>query len=75
MTPFGWSADPLRPAFCGLKRSAVASKEGYLMPGKKYASIKRPKVYEALKREGMSKSKAAAISNAQAKKTRRRKSK
>ena len=37
------------------------------MPGKKYRSIKRPKVYEALKRRGYSKSKAARISNAQAK--------
>jgi len=36
------------------------------MPGKKMASIKRPKVYEALKRKGYSKSKAARISNAQA---------
>lgn len=34
------------------------------MPGKKYASIKRPSVYEALKRSGMSKTKAAKISNA-----------
>lgn len=40
------------------------------MPGKKYASIKRPKTYEALRDKGMSKSKAAAISNAQAKKKR-----
>jgi len=38
------------------------------MPGKKYASIKAPKVYEALRDEGMSKAKAAKISNAQAKK-------
>ncbi len=36
------------------------------MPGRKYASIKRPKVYERLKAKGYSKSKAAAISNAQA---------
>jgi len=36
------------------------------MPGKKYASIKRPRVYEALKRKGFSKSSAARISNAQA---------
>jgi hypothetical protein len=36
------------------------------MPGKKYASIKRPKVYEALRRRGMSKTRAAKISNAQA---------
>jgi hypothetical protein len=38
------------------------------MPGGKSPgpSIKAPKVYEALKKEGMSKSQAAAISNAQA---------
>jgi hypothetical protein len=36
------------------------------MPGKKYASIKNPKVYEALRREGYSKSSSAAISNAMA---------
>lgn len=36
------------------------------MPGKKWASIKRPKVYEALRRKGMSKESAARISNAQA---------
>jgi len=33
------------------------------MPGKKYASIKRPRVYEALRRKGMSKTRAAKISN------------
>lgn len=43
------------------------------MPGKKYASIKRPRVYEALKRKGMSKTKAAKISNAMASKGRRKK--
>jgi hypothetical protein len=42
------------------------------MPGKKYASIKRPKVYEALKRKGMSKTRAAKISNAMASKSRRK---
>jgi hypothetical protein len=38
------------------------------MPGGKQPgpSIKAPKVYEALKREGMSKTQAAKISNAQA---------
>lgn len=41
------------------------------MPGKKYASIKRPKVYEALKRQGYSKTRAAKISNAMARKGRR----
>lgn len=34
------------------------------MPGKKYRSIKRPKVYEALRRKGYSKAKSARISNA-----------
>jgi hypothetical protein len=42
------------------------------MPGKKYASIKRPRIYEALKRKGYSKSKAAAISNSMAGGGRRR---
>ena len=37
------------------------------MPGSKYASIKRPKVYEKLRDKGYSKTKAAKISNAQAK--------
>ena len=41
------------------------------MPGKKSKSIKNPKTYEALKDEGMSKSRAAAISNAQADKSKR----
>jgi hypothetical protein len=36
-------------------------------------SIKKPKVYEALKEQGMSKKKAARISNAVAKKKRIRK--
>lgn len=37
------------------------------MPGHNHGpSIKKPDTYEALKRQGMSKSKAAAISNAQA---------
>jgi hypothetical protein len=38
------------------------------MPGKKYKSIKNSKAYEALRDEGMSQSRAAAISSAQAKK-------
>jgi hypothetical protein len=39
------------------------------MPGKKVSSsIKKPKTYEALKDKGMSKTRAAKISNAQAKK-------
>lgn len=37
------------------------------MPGKKFRSIKRPKVYEALRREGMSKERAA-IANSKRKK-------
>jgi hypothetical protein len=36
------------------------------MPGKKTHSIKKKGTYEALKRKGMSKSRAARISNAQA---------
>lgn len=40
-----------------------------MVPGKSPGpSIKRPKVYEALKKEGYSKTSAAKISNAQAKK-------
>jgi hypothetical protein len=44
------------------------------MPGGKSPgpSIKKPAEYEALKRKGMSKSKAAAISNADAKKEKSR---
>ena len=39
------------------------------MPGKKSSSsIKKPKTYEALKDKGMSKQRAARISNAQASK-------
>ena len=50
-----------------------------MMPGKKYRSIKSPKVYEALRGKGLSKERAARISNAQAakkkgtKRTRRKK--
>lgn len=41
------------------------------MPGKKHGpSVKKPKTYEALRDKGMSKSRAARISNAQAKKSR-----
>jgi hypothetical protein len=38
------------------------------MPGKKMASIKNERVYEALRDKGMSKEKAAKVSNSQAKK-------
>ena len=43
------------------------------MPGMKSPgpSVKKPKMYEALKSQGMSKSKAAAISNAAARKRNR----
>ena len=44
------------------------------MPGKKYASIKKPKMYEGLREKGMSKERAAKISNAAAKKKRRHQS-
>jgi hypothetical protein len=42
------------------------------MPGDKYKSIKKPAEYEALRRQGMSKEQAAKISNADAKKARRK---
>jgi hypothetical protein len=42
------------------------------MPGRKYRSIKNPKTYEALREEGMSKERAAKISNAQKSKKRKR---
>ena len=42
------------------------------MPGAKYRSIRRPKVYEALRGKGMSKERAAKIANAPRKKTRRK---
>lgn len=46
------------------------------MPGKSPGpSIKKPKVYEALKEKGMSKEQAAKISNAQAKKKKKAKKK
>lgn len=43
------------------------------MPGKKYASVKKPKTYEALKEAGHSKESAAKIANAQAAKEKRKK--
>lgn len=45
------------------------------MPGKKYNSIKKPKMYEGLRDKGYSKSSAARISNAAAKKKSRKKRK
>jgi hypothetical protein len=42
------------------------------MPGRKYRSLKRPRTYEALRRKGLSKQRAARISNAQAKRKGRR---
>jgi predicted GNAT family acetyltransferase len=41
------------------------------MPGKKMRSIKRPKVYEALRGKGLSKTRAAKIANS--KKARKKK--
>ena len=38
-------------------------------PGKKYRSLKRPRTYEALRKQGMSKQSSARISNAQAHKS------
>lgn len=44
------------------------------MPGKKYRSLKKPRMYEGLKKEGFSKESAAKISNAAAKKRKKKKS-
>ena len=43
------------------------------MPAKKSSSVKNPKTYEALKDKGMSKERAAKISNAQANKQKSKK--
>ena len=40
------------------------------MPGKKYRSIKKPRMYEGLRRKGFSKTRAAKISNAAARRRR-----
>lgn len=42
------------------------------MPGKKDRSLKKPKVYERLRDKGISKERAAKISNAQAKKRKKK---
>jgi hypothetical protein len=53
------------------KTERKKQKGGGIVPGKKHGpSVKKPKVYEALKKKGMSKARAARISNAQAKKSR-----
>jgi hypothetical protein len=72
----GWSAatSGQRTAFRILLISR-GSGGGGRVPGKKYRSIKKPKVYEALRREGMTKTRAAKISNAQAAKGKRKKRK
>ncbi len=45
------------------------------MPGKRHgSSVKNPDTYEALKKKGMSKQRAARISNAQSNKQHRKKS-
>jgi hypothetical protein len=45
------------------------------VPGKKYRSIKRPRQYEGLRRKGFSKRSAARISNAAAKRARKKRRK
>jgi hypothetical protein len=40
------------------------------MPGRKMKSIKNPRQYEALRKKGMSKERAAKISNSKSKKKR-----
>jgi len=47
-----------------------SGREVFNVPGKKHGpAVKKPKTYEALRDKGMSKSRAARISNAQAKKS------
>lgn len=41
------------------------------MPGKKWRSIKRPKVYEGLRKRGMTKTRAAKIANSRKAKKKR----
>lgn len=41
------------------------------MPGKKFRSIKRPKVYEGLRKRGLSKTRAAKIANSRKAKKKR----
>ena len=61
---------PAAGAFYLWALAAQNEKEVRLLPGKKHGpAIKKPKTYEALKKKGMSKSRAARISNAQAKKS------
>jgi hypothetical protein len=54
----------------------MSTKEEETMPHGKTPgpSVKNPKAYEALRKEGMSKERAAKISNAQARKAKRGKS-
>lgn len=42
------------------------------MPGSAYRSLKKPAVYEALRRKGMSKERAAKVSNGRAARSRKR---
>jgi hypothetical protein len=69
----GWSAASSAPRTARrIPLISRASGGGAGVPGKAYRSIKKPKVYEALRREGMTKTRAAKISNAQAKKKRKK---
>jgi len=61
---------PAGRALAAGRSPTQGSKETLMSPGKKYASIKNPRRYEALRGEGMSKERAAKISNAQAAKKR-----
>lgn len=57
-----WSFTLIRRVAYSLGRKEAA------LPGKKYASIKKPAMYEDLKQKGFSKTSAAKISNAAARK-------
>lgn len=45
------------------------------MPGKAYRSLKKPAVYEALRKKGMSKERAAKVSNGRAARSSRKRKK
>ena len=57
---------PPLPARARARLPAVRLRGVRVMPGKKYASIKRPAQYEALRKKGMPKAMAAKISNSKA---------
>jgi hypothetical protein len=57
-------------AFCRRGRACAHQSKEVDVPGKKHGpSVEKPKTYEALKKRGMSESRAARIGNARANKS------